>query len=962
MSPDNGIEPGLVDELLSLPTRGEQTGLLRENDLLDADGLDLLLNTADRLLDNDPDSARRLARLCIAFAGDTEASAAIPRAQYVLAGAHGINGEFEDDLRLTRAAHDGYVALGMTLEALRTKVGLMPALLELGRYEEALAAGQIVLDALDGAGGAGVAPTSQESELLVAFVHQNRGACYELVGRYEAALEAYDSAKDRYQVLGMIERLGQVEDNRGIVLSYLGRGREALRAHETAADIFEEAGLSLSLAKALANVGETYLQLADFVRSLGAFEKSRRLLQDLDATAEECALLHNTASAYLNLALYQEALATYRDANDLLRKTNMVHDRARTLQGMGSALMALSGLEEAEEALDEAATLFEEANNAPLLSSVLLEQASLRVARGNDEGALSAARRALDLVSAGDRPIHLIYAHLSLADLLPDAVEAEAHLLEAQRLTGPLGLPQLSYRLNERLGHLRLAQGRRDEAKALLEAAVGEIERLRGTVTQETMRISFLQNKSAAYAGLLQLHLTHRDGAETRQAFAISERAKSRALVDLITGVAEVGVASTENPEVEERLRNLQADLNTTYGRMLGGVEQGVGSSLQDLQKRANQLETSVGRLRLQAAASSDPFAAPAATLENVLERHSFDGTLLAYHAIGDEILAFVVSGDDVRAARNVGSVSAVQELTHKLALQWNRFLAGSTFTGRHMAMLERSTRQVLAALYKELMMPLEPLLRHSTSDARAAGGVPELIVVPYGHLHRVPFHALYDGEGYVLETFEVSYAPSATVYALCQEKRMSELGGAAIFGVEDPSIPAAAAEARAVAKHLSGARIRVGEGATVEALRREASANGVLHLACHGLFRAGNPMFSSLKLHDGWLTAADALSLDLPGSLVTLSACESGRSDVTTGGDEVLGLTRAFLGAGAATLVVSLWLAQDESTAALMEDWYRRMGDGMGRATALRAAQLKMKDRHPHPYYWAPFVLIGKR
>jgi CHAT domain-containing protein len=181
------------------------------------------------------------------------------------------------------------------------------------------------------------------------------------------------------------------------------------------------------------------------------------------------------------------------------------------------------------------------------------------------------------------------------------------------------------------------------------------------------------------------------------------------------------------------------------------------------------------------------------------------------------------------------------------------------------------------------------------------------------------------------------------------------------VFGVEDPSIPSAAAEARAVAERLPGAEVRVGEEATIEALRSVASGSGALHLACHGLFRSDNPMFSALKLHDGWLMAADVMSLDLPGALVTLSACESGRGEVI-GGDEVLGLTRAFLGAGAATLTVSLWLAQDETTAELMGKYYERLRDGAGPAEALRDAQLELKERYAHPYYWAPFVLIGKR
>ncbi len=93
----------------------------------------------------------------------------------------------------------------------------------------------------------------------------------------------------------------------------------------------------------------------------------------------------------------------------------------------------------------------------------------------------------------------------------------------------------------------------------------------------------------------------------------------------------------------------------------------------------------------------------------------------------------------------------------------------------------------------------------------------------------------------------------------------------------------------------------------------------------------------------------------------MTLSACESGRSQVTAG-DEILGLTRAALGAGATTVVVSLWLVQDETTATLMGEWYSEYSRTAEPATALRTAQLALKARYPHPYYWAPFMLIGRR
>jgi CHAT domain-containing protein len=278
------------------------------------------------------------------------------------------------------------------------------------------------------------------------------------------------------------------------------------------------------------------------------------------------------------------------------------------------------------------------------------------------------------------------------------------------------------------------------------------------------------------------------------------------------------------------------------------------------------------------------------------------------------------------------------------------------------MALLERSTREVLASLYATLVAPVEGLLEEMGIQTSYGAGAPgKLVVVPHGLLHQAPFHALFDGEGYLLERFEISYAPSARVSSLCQQRASRRSGRALVMGVADPLIPAAEKEARAVAQHLPGAEVLSDERATSDALRAAASGRPILHLACHGLFRADNPMFSSLKLHDGWLTAADVMRLDLAGALVTLSACESGRNEVFEG-DELIGLTRAFLGVGASSLVVSLWLVQDEATALLMEEYYERLRAGTGPAEALRGAQLAIKDEYPHPYYWAPFVVVGQR
>jgi tetratricopeptide (TPR) repeat protein len=959
MSRETEIGAGLIDELLDLPTGERRTEFLRSENLLTAEGLDRLLDAADHLLGSDPGKARRLAELCRDLAEAADAPAAVPRANYVLAGAHNINGEFEEDLRLTQAAHDGYISLGMNLEALRTNVGKMAALLELGRYREALDVGRIVLDALEGKSGFDARPTKEQFDLLTALVQQNRGGCYEYMGLYDEALDAYSIAEEHYKELEMTERLGEIADNRGAILLSLGRGSEALAAHESAVEVFSASELTLPHAKALINFGEAHLRLGNYKFSLDAFAEVRQPLELLNALADKYLLLRHTADAYLELNLYAEALANYREAVDLLRDSGMAHDHAQALWGMGSALIARSEFEEAESALSETAKLFAAAGNTPLLSGVMLEQAALLEARGHRDAARKKAEESLELVSGSDWPVQIVYAHLRLADLMPNLEQSELHLREARRMSEKLSLPQLRHRLNERMGRVRRLQGRDEEARELLETAIDEIERLRGTVTQDAMRSSFLKDKTVAYEELMRLHLEHDDEESIRLAFSVAERAKSRALVDLLTGVAEPGTSSNGDSELDERIRAMQADLNAVYNRMLGAGDDEDGAP--DLGERAAELEEGISRLRFQAAATSaDPFAAPPTT-EDSLSRLPSNVAMLAYHTVGDEILAFVIYDGDVKVARSVGSVEKARSLLRKMDSQWDRFRAGAGFAGRHLETLERSARRVLSALYDELVKPVESLLEEAATLSGEDGSSPKLVVVPHGPLHQTPFHALFDGERYFFERFEVSYAPSAAVFAICREREALDADRAIALGVEDASIPAAKSEAFSVARRFPDSEVLVDERATISSLEEATPGRGVVHLACHGLFRSDNPMFSALKLHDGWLTAADAMKLDLSGATVALSACESGRGEVV-GGDEVLGLTRAFLGAGAATVVVSLWLAQDETTAEMMEVFYEKLRGGMSPASALDTARRKMKEKYPHPYYWAPFILVGKR
>jgi CHAT domain-containing protein len=214
----------------------------------------------------------------------------------------------------------------------------------------------------------------------------------------------------------------------------------------------------------------------------------------------------------------------------------------------------------------------------------------------------------------------------------------------------------------------------------------------------------------------------------------------------------------------------------------------------------------------------------------------------------------------------------------------------------------------------------------------------------------------LYAGEKYLIEKFEISYLPASSLLRYCRTAEKGNGGVLALGYSSDGRLPHAAEEAETIAGSWQG-QLLVEESATLTNLQKNAAHFRVLHLATHGEFRPDNPLFSGLMLADGWLTTLDIFDLRLQASLVTLSACQTGRS-VVGGGDELLGLLRAFLAAGAASLVSTFWAVEDSTTAALMQAFYQALAAGRTKGAALREAQLKFIDKHP--YFWSPFFLSG--
>lgn len=949
-----------VDEYLALTSPAEQVARLAAAGHLNSTSLTQFLDDAETLVGDDPGRAEALVDLVQVAATALPADELLPRAAYLRAQIRAIQGDFAAAEALILEARESYLALNLTEDALRTTVGLIRVLGETGRYQEALRAAEAALAQIN-------APNElPEHSALAALLLQNCGYCYDQLGRYAEALTAYDAAESRYTALDMGDQRVQIVENRGLVLVALGQVSAGLAAFETAYASYLATEQTLYQAQTLINIGEAQLLLSNYMASLQAFEAANQRLGALGDTVDQWILLRQLADAYLALNLHSEAEAAYRQAIDALAAGGLKFHQALGLWGLGIVLLARRRLSAADEALTAAIELLRTLDNQPLLATLLIEASRLREMNGDLPSSRKWAAEALALVIDSSWTVQKIYAHLRMADLAmtTNSEEAAAQLTQAQRLVDELNLPHLRYRLDQRWGQLYALQGERTLAQHHLQAAINEIERLRSTLVHERLRASFLQDKIGAYEQLANLHLQESDPRGIRAAFAVAEQAKSRALAELIADGLQRHLDATMDEAVAAELRQLQTELSSVYNAMLGAPDDNSlrTATTAALQTRAMQLEQTISQLQLRSAVARTAAVSAKPVRTTTPKSPAWPEPMVLFHTLGDEILAFVQVGDQLELVRHLTTVGRIEELAQRLAVQWSRFRIRTQLIAAHAEQLERSARRLLQQLYNELMAPIVNLLRELLP---ATPDVHNLVIVPHGLLHRLPFHAFHDGERYLVEQFAISYAPSAAIFALCQQRPRRESDAAVILAAADPRIPAAEAEALAVAEHLqkrfSAVQVLMRGQATLSALRAVAGDCAILHLACHGLFRRDNPMFSALKLDDAWLMAADVAQLDLRGALVTLSACESGRSSVVAG-DEILGLTYAFLSAGVASLLVSQWLVQDAATAALMERWYGHLTEATDLALALRNAQLDLMQDYPHPYYWAPFVLMGKR
>ncbi len=913
-----------------------------------AELLERLVKEIGREVYADSARAEKLVEACDALAGLLPGKAAEGKA--VRARGH---------LQFARSQHSEAAALyeqaiglfrlaGDRLELALTMSGALQALIYLGQYARAeewcRSAEQVFREEGDA--------------LRLARLYSNRGNVLFRQDRYVEALESYQAARQELGRIGNARDVASVITNMATVQISMGRFEEALSSYHEARKRCQDAGLPRMAAAADYNIAYLYYLRGDYLRAIDIYRHTRVLCHELGDPYHEALCDLDEAEMYLELNLSREGARLARRAAMRFMALGMNYERAKamvseavSLHHMGAAPYGRALMRQARDILSrESNHLWPALIDLYLAISYLGEEQTVAASR--------LANRASVRLSAGGLPgksalCDLVRARVRLRS--GSARDARALCQRVLQLPPEERLSSIEYLAWFTLGEVEEHDRNWLPAWEAWQRAREAVDRLRNSLGGEDLRISFLKDKVEVYENLVWLWMNRLSGTEhgptPRLALALLQEAKSRSLADLL----ETPASGAARAGVKDEFAALRMELASLYRRIESAMlaSGATEAQVRHLARQAREMEETMAdrlrdeRLEISRPAAEGVRAASGREGSDVQSALPKEAQLVEYFAVRGHYVAALVTHRHVEFVE-LGPVEPVIAQVRLARFQLTKFRLGREYAEKFAPRLQDAIRQHLRGLYDELIRPLRRKLREQ-----------HLAIAPYGILHLLPFHALLDGDRCLSDEFTISYTPSGGVLAACLRRPASTAEGNVVFGIPDARSPAIEREARHVAGLLREAQLHLGAEANEKRLREVAAEARVLHIATHGFFRRDNPLFSAIRLGDGFLSLFDLYRLNLKADLVTLSGCSTGLS-LVVGGDELLGLTRGLLHAGARAVLLSLWDVQDESTAEYMTTFYGNLAADRTVAEATREAVRKLRNKYEHPYFWAPFHLVG--
>jgi len=912
---------------------------------------------SDAVLRTDPPLARRLADIAGEVATSSPAPLCAATAAWAAGNARFYGGDYTGCLALYRQAIPAFEQVGLSLEAGRLRANCVAVLTDLGRLAEALAEAALARPLLAAHG-----PTR-----FLAPLEMNAAVLHRHLDDFGEALATCDRGRAIALALGNAVMSARFDVNRALILENLDSYRAAIAALMETLPIFERHNEALELARARLNLGLLHTRVGHYRQALAELERSCQGFASLGNDMEVAVTDWHRAGVYLKLNLLPEVIEHNTAAHGIFMQHGLVRQAALADSETAVAFHRLGEPEEAERLIGQARTALAGTGPLPVqLAQLDLLESGFHLANGAAALAWACAERGLAALTDGPFPLKRASLRLALADAcaaLDRPGEAQTAYRAALEVVGPAGLADLTYRAQFGLG--QIAEGQDDAASALVwyRQAMATATRASFGLGASEFRAAFLSDKLATHQAAVLLHLAKGD---LPAAFAAAEGARANA-GRFLSLAANTPEHAEPDPRAVEELAQRREEWAWLYSRLererwsAEPAEPARGSEETVALAGLAATERRLADLLRSADPRNSASPAPAADLAAIQARLAPDEALLAYFVARDQVIGFRVTREASDAIPNLASLAEVRAHLDRL-----RFALRS---------MSADAQTQLGWFYRALMVGFCHAPGASEAPGASASQLRRLYIVPHDLLYHLPFHALHDGQSYLLERCEIVYLPAASWLRQGQTFGVSETPKASVRAViigcdHDGRVPAALAEAQAIHNLLAATaaqtgiapRLLQGEDATEAALRAHLPGAGILHLATHGVFRQDNPLFSALRLTDGWLTLADIKRMDLRRTtLVTLSACETGAGDVR--GGDLLGLSQAFLAAGAKVLVASLWPVPDEATRRLMVGFYRRLVAGEAVASALRGAQLELlaDAAYRQPLYWAGFGVMGE-
>lgn len=804
---------------------------------------------------------------------------------------------------------------------------------------------------------------SQNDSLRLARLEINFANILHRQDRFGEALLSYRRALGELWPDKDVEGVAVVLHNIAVCLIGLNDSRQAMETYSRAREFCELHTMPLLVAQSDYNIASLYFQRGEYGRAIRSLRTTRDLCQSIGDDHHFALCLMDLAEIYIELNLYDVAASKAGEAFLRFEKLAMGYEAAKCLAYRAIALSRVDGGGEALQLFGNARQRFIREDNRAWPFVIDLYQSVLLCDASRFEEARPLCVAALAFFEASAMPGKAILCQLLLARIVLQTGqhdEASRLCLQAIEQAEAIESPNLKFNASALLGKVFEAQGRRREAWTAYEAAQREMETLRSSLGDEGMKIALMANKFEVYERLVSLSLdgaapsTQPDAAGCIElALRFIEQAKNRSLRDALFGRLQQMAASNGCSETgpDPRVRELREELSWFQRRIEQhhlGPSAGSIEVLKDLHQQARLREQQLlTALREDPASESALYSSKVASLAEIRGALPLNTGLLEFFRVGDRFMVIVVTADQLHLV-HLAEAGQVAQSLRLLRFQFERRRMAGAAKQPTAASLE-IVHQHLRDLHQGLFAPLGELLRNCR----------RLVIVPHDLLHDVPFQALTDGDRYVSDLFAISYAPSASILALSAGIPRPASTRSLILGVPDDRAPRILDEVEALAGMLPEPDVYVGEQASVSVLRDKGPSSRYIHIASHGHFRSDSPLFSGVMLGREHLDVYDLYQLRLPAELVTLSGCGTGLN-VLAKGDEQLGIERGLLYAGAQCLLLTMWDVHDGSAAAFIRLFYEGLTAHGDKGVALRQAQRRLREQYPHPYDWAPFVLVG--